>query len=69
LAENTSLPESSNEMLSGLGSELLQLRSMLRRLENRKRQGIISEDKADLEMNQITHSLIGYLDEVEAMKL
>ena len=69
LAENTSLPESSNEMLGGLGSELLQLRSMLRRLENRKRQGIISEDKADLEMNQITHSLISYLDEVEAMKL
>lgn len=69
LVENTSLPESSTEMLSGLGSELLQLRSILRRLENRKRQGIISEEKADLEMNQITHSLIGYLDEIESMKL
>jgi len=69
LTENASLPESGVEMLSGLNSDLLQLRSMLRRLENRKRQGIISEEKADLEMNQITHSLIGYLDEVEAMKL
>jgi hypothetical protein len=69
LSENPNLPESSIEMISGLSSEILQLRSMLRRLENRKRQGIISEDKADLEMNQITHSLIGYLDEVEAMKI
>ena len=69
LTENTSLPESSMDMLNGLNSELLQLSSMFRRLENRKRQGIISEDKADLEMNQITHSLIGYLDEIEAMNL
>lgn len=69
LTDNTSLPESSTDLLSGLSSELLQLRSMFRRLENRKRQQIISEDKAELEMNQITHSLISYLDEVEAMKL
>ncbi|MBK7409832.1 MAG: SIR2 family protein [Saprospirales bacterium] len=69
LTENTSLPESSLDMLNGLSSELLQLRSMFRRLENRKRQGIISEDKSDLEMNQITHSLIGYLDEIGAMNL
>ncbi len=69
LAEHSSLPESSVDLLTGLSSELLQLRSMYRRLENRKRQGIISEEKSDLELNQITHSLIGYLDEIEAMNL